>query len=292
MARRLMTMLVGAALAVVPANRGFADEQAGPSQVGKGVNFYSVEKELALGRQLAADVERQTTIVHDPVIEAYVNRIGAKLARDSDARMAVTIRVIESRDVNAFALPGGFIFVNTGLILQADSEAELAGVIAHSVGDVAALHATRLATKGEIAQTSVMPLWVVGGWGGYSAFQAANVVIPASLARCSRAFVAEADLLGLDYMFKAGYDPAAFVTMLEKVQAMEKEKTSAAAFSTHPPTAERIAAAEYHISQSLKPKLEFVVDTVEFDAVKARLAAMPAPAPPKNPPTLRRNTGD
>jgi predicted Zn-dependent protease len=284
-----MTMLVGATLAAAPVDRVFADD-----------NFYSLQKEIALGRQLAREVERQATMVRDPAIAAYLNRIGANLARQSDAQLPVTIQVIDGGDVNAFALPGGFIFVDSGLILKADDEAELAGVIAHCVGHVAARHGTREATESEIAQIGMIPLWFVSGWNAYSAYQAANVLIPMSFLQYSRAFVSEADLLGLDYMYKAGYDPTAFVEMLEKVQAMEKKKagTAAVVYSTHPPTDERIAAAEEHIRQSLKPRPESIVNTSEFDEVRTRLA-MQAPksrasvaSAEGHPPTLHRGPGD
>jgi len=277
MAHRILRAFLGAMLTLAVSAAG-------------GDIFYSTEKELALGRQLALEVERQATLVHDPMIAPYVNRIGAILARQSDTRFPVTIRVIESRDVNALALPGGFIFVNSGLIVRADDEAELAGVIAHCVGDVAARHATRMATQSEVAQVGMVPLWFVSGWNAYSVYQAANLLLPADLLRSSRAFVAEADLLGLDYMYKAGYDPTAFVEMLEKVQAMEKKEpgTAAALYSTHPPTAERIVAAEDHIRQFLKPRPESLVNTSDFDEIKARLPA--TPPPPRTHPTLRRSS--
>ena len=139
-----------AALSVWAADKEKDPDQIGNRDVGKGVNFYSIDKEIALGKQLAQDVERQAKIIDDPVISEYVNRVGQNLVRNSDAKVPFTIKVIDTEDINAFALPGGFFFVNSGLILKADTEAELAGVMAHEIAHVAARHGTRQATKGEL----------------------------------------------------------------------------------------------------------------------------------------------
>jgi predicted Zn-dependent protease len=248
----------------------------GDRDVGKGVNFYSLEKEIALGKGLAQEVERQARIVDDPVVAEYVNRIGQNLVRNSDAKVPFTIKVIDSEEVNAFALPGGFFFVNTGLILKADNEAELAGVMAHEIAHVAARHGTRQATRGEIANLASIPLIFMGGWTGYGVRQAASILIPAGFLRFSRAFESEADLLGLQYMYKTGYDPTAFVDFFEKIQSLEKKKpgTMAKVFSTHPPTDDRIQNAQKNIQEILKAKPEYVVTTSEFNDVKTRLSTL------------------
>lgn len=251
-------------------------DEIGNRDVGKGVNFYSIEKEIALGKGLAQQVERQAKIIDDPVISEYVNRVGQNLVRNSDAKVPFTIKVIDTEEVNAFALPGGFFFVNSGLVLKADSEAELAGVMAHEIAHVAARHGTRQATRGEIAQLSTIPLIFLGGWTGYGIRQAASVAIPVGFLTFSRGFESEADLLGLEYMYKAGYDPEAFVDFFEKIQSMEKKKpgTMSKVFSTHPPTGERIEAAQKNIQEYLKERPEYVVTTSEFNDVKARLASL------------------
>src|SRR5579871_3818504 len=145
-------------------------DEIGNRDVSKGVNFYSIEKEIAIGKGLAQQVERQAKIIDDPSIAEYVNRVGQNLVRNSDAKVPFTIKVIDSEDVNAFALPGGFFFVNSGLILKADNEAELAGVMAHEIAHVAARHGTKQATRGELAQLGMIPLIFMGGWTGYGIY--------------------------------------------------------------------------------------------------------------------------
>src|SRR6185436_12961763 len=231
-------------------------EEIGNRDVGKGINFYSLEKEIGLGKTLAQDVERQAKIIDDPIIAEYVSRVGQNLVRNSDAKVPFTIKVIDSEDVNAFALPGGFFFVNSGLILKADTEAELAGVMAHEIAHVAARHGTRQATRGQVANLATIPLIFMGGWTGYGIRQAASVLVPIGFLSFSRAFESEADLLGLQYLYKTGYDPEAFVDFFEKIQSMEKKKpgTISKVFSTHPLNEDRIQTAQKNIQALLKEK--------------------------------------
>ena len=253
-------------------------EQIGNRNVSGKVNFYSLEKEIAIGKGLAQQVERQAKIINDPVISEYVNRVGQNLVRNSDAKVPFTIKVIDSDEVNAFALPGGFFFVNSGLILKADSEAELAGVMAHEIAHVAARHGTRQATRGEVAQLAMIPLIILtyGTWTGYGIYEAASILVPIGFLKFSRGFEAEADMLGLEYMYKAGYDPTAFVDFFEKIETLEKRKpgTMAKVFATHPPTDDRIKAAQKNIQQILVAKPEYVITTSEFTDVKNRMLAM------------------
>src|SRR5712671_1294852 len=274
-------------------------DEIGNRDVGKGVNFYSLEKEIALGKGLAQEVERQAKIIDDPVIAEYVNRVGQNLVRNSDAKVPFTIKVIDTEEVNAFALPGGFFFVNSGLVLKADSEAELAGVMAHEIAHVAARHGTRQATRGEIAQLATIPLIFLGGWTGYGIQQAASVAIPIGFLSFSRGFESEADLLGLEYMYKSGYDPEAFVDFFEKIQSLEKKKpgTMAKVFSTHPMTDDRIKVSQKNIQAYMKERPEYVVNTSEFNDVKSRLSMLhnrrriDTKEDASGRPTLRRSPG-
>jgi predicted Zn-dependent protease len=296
---RLVTLTAASLLAftLLAADKKKDPDEIGNRDVGKGVNFYSVEKEIALGKGLAMEVERQAKIVDDPVIAEYVNRLGQNLVRNSDAKVPFTIKVIDTEEVNAFALPGGFFFVNSGLILKADTEAELAGVMSHEIAHVAARHGTRQATRGEIAQLATIPLIFMGGWTGYGIQQAASVAIPIGFLSFSRGFESEADLLGLEYMYKSGYDPEAFVDFFEKIQSLEKKKpgTMAKVFSTHPMTDDRIKVSQKNIQEYLKERPEYVVTTSEFNDVKTRLMAMhnkrKVDTQDLNRPTLRKAPG-
>ncbi len=272
-------------------------DEIGNRDVGRGVNFYSIEKEIALGKQLAQEVERQAKIIDDPIVAEYVNRVGQNLVRNSDAKVPFTIKVIDSEEVNAFALPGGFFFVNSGLLLKADNEAELAGVMAHEIAHVAARHGTRQATRGTLINYASIPLIFMGGWTGYAIRQGAGLAIPLGFLTFSRGFESEADLLGLQYMYKTGYDPTAFVDFFEKLQSMEKKKpgTLSKVFSTHPMTDDRIKNAQKNIEDILKSKPEYVVTTSEFNDVKSRLASLHNRRKPDekdtNRPRLRKAPG-
>lgn len=273
-------------------------EQIGNRNVGKGINFYSLEKEIALGKQLAQEVERSAKFVDDPVVIDYVNRIGQNLVRNSDARVPFTIKVIDDDSINAFALPGGFFYVNSGLILRADEESEMAGVMAHEIAHVTARHGTRNATKGELAQLMMIPamIFLPGGWAGYGIYQGLNFIIPLQFLKFSRDAEREADFLGLQYMYKAGYDPNSYVTFFEKVQAEERRRPGSIpkAFSSHPPTPERIANTQKEIATVLPARDEYIVSTSEFDLVKARLRMIQSRSKAQendpNKPTLRSRT--
>ncbi|OFV97395.1 MAG: peptidase M48 [Acidobacteria bacterium RIFCSPLOWO2_12_FULL_54_10] len=274
-------------------------EAIGDRDVGKGMNFYSLEKEIALGKALAQQVEQQSQIVMDPVVAEYVNRVGQNLVRNSDAQVPFSIKVIDSDEINAFALPGGFFFVNTGLILATESEAELAGVMAHEIAHVAARHGTRSASKAELANWLTIPLIFLGGPIGFGARSAASVLVPLKFLQFSRGAEREADFLGLQYLYKTGYDPYAFTDFFEKIQAREKSRpgTLAKAFSTHPLTPDRIDAAQTEMTTILPPRDEYVVSSSEYDRVVDRLRVLQnrgmvdgATEDKEDRPTLRRTT--
>jgi predicted Zn-dependent protease len=250
-------------------------DKIGDRNVGKGVNFYSLEKEMALGKALAQEVEKSSKLIDDPVVTEYVNRVGQNLVRNSDAKVPFTIKVIDSDEVNAFALPGGFFYVNSGLILRAQEESELAGVMAHEIAHVAARHGTKNATKGDIIQLASIPamIFIPYGLAGYGIYEGMNLAIPLTFLKFSRDSEKEADYLGLQYMYKAGYDPNSYVTFFERIQADEKRRpgTIPKVFSTHPPTPDRIESTQKEIAQILPSRPEYIVSTSEFDSVKSRL---------------------
>ncbi|HEV2134649.1 MAG TPA: M48 family metallopeptidase [Terracidiphilus sp.] len=244
---------------------------------GRGLgNWYSTESEIKMGKQYADEVDKSARFITDPVVEEYVNRIGQNIVKNSDCKVPFTIKVIDSDEINAFALPGGFFYVNSGLILAADEEAELAGVMAHETAHVCAHHAAREMTRMNYAQLGMVPLILFTGytWTGYGIYEAAQLAIPITFLQFSRDFEAQADYLGIQYMYRAGYDPQAMISFFEKVEALEKRKPGlvAKAFSDHPQTPDRIIHSQEEIARILPAKDEYLVTTSEFSDVKARLA--------------------
>jgi predicted Zn-dependent protease len=238
-------------------------------------NWYSTNYEIGIGRQYAAEVEKSTKLITDPVVTEYVNRIGQNIVKNSDCKVPFTIKVIDSDEINAFALPGGFFYVNSGLILNADEEAELAGVMAHETAHVCAHHAMREMTRLNYAQIGMVPVMIlVGGWTGYGIYEGSQLALPITFLKFSREFEAQADYLGVQYMYRAGYDPQAFITFFEKVQALQKRKPGlvSKAFADHPQTPDRILHSQEEIARILPARDEYTVTTSEFDDVKARLA--------------------
>jgi predicted Zn-dependent protease len=265
-------------------------------------NWYSLDKQVAMGQQYAQQIEHAAKLVTDPVVTEYVNRIGQNLVRNSDSKVPFTIKVIDTDEINAFALPGGFFYVNSGLLLAADNEAELAGVMAHEIAHVAACHVAREQTRSNIVNLASIPLiFVPGGWAVYEATQAAlSIGVPLTFMKFSRNFESEADFLGMEYMYKTGYDPQSFISFFEKIEAQEKKKPGAIAkaFSSHPMTPDRVAHAQQEMATVLPPREEYVVNTSEFDQVKSRLASLQNKHKVQNDktnadrPTLRRSTAD
>jgi len=279
--RLLFPALLSVALAASLSAQGRKKDdldQIGNRDVGKGINLYSMDKEIALGRQLAQEVERQAKILDDPIISEYVNRMGQNLARHSDAAVPFTFRVIEDESLNAFALPGGFVFVNSGLIKIANEEDELAAAIAHEIAHVAARHMTRQATKSQLANLLTVPVGaVLGGWTGYAVKQGVGMGIPTLFLNFSRAAESEADYLGLQYMYSAGYDPNGAISIFEKMEALRRRQPGmfARVFSTHPMDADRIDRTQEEIQRILPARSEYVVTTSEYRDMRERLISNP-----------------
>jgi Zn-dependent protease with chaperone function len=267
-------------------------DRIGQRDIGKGVNLYSLQKERALGEAMAAAIDRRTKFVADLDINDYVNRLGQKIARNSDAQVHFTIKVIDSPDFTTFALPGGFLYVAKGLIMEVDSEAELAGLMAHEIAHVAARHATRFATQKSAWNLISVPLASLGPAG-----LGARQIGPLSLKKFSRDAELEADLLGMEYQYAAGYDPQAFVDALEKLHSKEIRMRARAnaqpkvgflarmplphqiaqAYASYPPTEERILKVQMEISALLPGRDDYIFDTSEFQEVKAKIARADRP---------------
>jgi hypothetical protein len=257
-------------------NGGKDDVDAIGNRKVAGWDWYSIESEIRMGKEYATQIESSLKLVTDPTINEYVNRVGQNLVRNSDAKVPFTIKVVDSDVINAMALPGGFFYVNSGLILAADNEAELAGVMAHEIAHVAARHTTRQLTRYQFANYMTLPLIFVGGGIGLAAREAAGIGIPMTFLKFSRGFEAEADYLGIQYMYKAGYDPNEFVNFFEKIQAQEKKKPGSMAkvFTDHPQTPDRITKSQEEIATILPAKDQYIETTSEFNDMKARLAAI------------------
>jgi len=265
---------------------------------GRGLgNWYSIESDIKMGKQYAQMVDSSSKLINDPIITEYVNRLGQNLVRNSDAQVPFTFKIIDSDVINAFSLPGGFVYVNSGTILAADEEAELAGVMAHEIAHVCARHATRQLTRAQYANFATIPLIFVGGGIGYAAYEAMGLGLPVAFMSFQRGFEAEADYLGLQYDYKTGYDPQAYISFFEKIQAQEKKKPGFMdkTFATHPQTPDRIEASQKEIATILPAREEYTVSTSEFDDVKARLASIEnrrkmVDQKDANKPTLRRTS--
>ena len=290
-------------IAAEPAHRTASDLPAkydssriGNREIGQGINFFSLEKEIALGRELAFQVEQSARLLTDPAINEYVNRKAQILVQHSDCKVPFVVKIIDDDEVNAFALPGGFFYVNTGLILAADDEAELAGVMAHEIAHVCARHATKNLTRNEISQYVSLPLMFLGGPVGFAIRQVSGLAMPLSFLKFSRDAEREADLLGMQYQYAAGYDPTAFVDFFEKLETDGKESHNfiARAFMTHPMTDDRVRRAE-RMLENLPDRDSYITDTSDFDQVRNRLSRLTrgrALNGGKRPhPTLRRRTG-
>jgi predicted Zn-dependent protease len=270
----------------------------GDRKVSGGANFYSLEKEIALGKQLSIEVQKQAKLVDDPIVAEYLNRLGQNLVRNSDVNFPVSFTLIDADEVNAFTLPGGFIFLSTGALRLSDNEAELASVLAHELGHAAARHATRQATREQMISYGTIPLSIMGGVAGLAARQAAGLMAPMAFFHFSRAFETEADLLGIQYLWKAGYDPNASVDMFERVESTERRQPGAVSklFRTHPLTSDRIEKTQQNINELLPQHAEYVLNTSEYEDIRQRLNDMTAQRKmdPKQPnkPTLRRSPGE
>jgi predicted Zn-dependent protease len=260
-----------------------ADKKKDPAEIGdrnvsKGLNFYTLDQEMALGKQLSIEVEKQAKIVDDPILSEYINRLGQNLARNSDVTFPITFKLIEADEINAFTLPGGYVFINTGLLELSGNEAELASAIAHEIGHAAARHATRQASRDKLVHMGTLPLAILGGPAARVAIDAAA---PMALMRFSREFETEADLLGIQYLWKSGYDPTASIDLFEALESTEKRQPGSVSklFRTHPLTPDRIEKTQKNIDKLLPARAEYVLNTSEYEDIRARLEELSKKTP-------------
>ncbi len=239
-------------------------------------NFVSLEKEVQMGAQFAQSFEQAARLVEDPVVTEFIDKIGQEIVKKSDSKVPFVIKVVDTDEVNAFALPGGYFYVNKGLIIESENEAELAGVMAHEIAHVAARHATERMTKGQLLQFAAIPAMFVGGyWAQYGIRMGLGMGMNLAILGITRKSEEEADQLGCQYLWNTGYDPQGFITFFEKLQAKEKNKPGkfSGFFRTHPNVESRIEKVQGEIS-FLPSKDEYVLTTSEFDKVKSRLIAL------------------
>jgi predicted Zn-dependent protease len=261
-------------------------------------NWYTLDAQVRMGQEFARQVEQTSHLIKDPVVNEYVNRVGQNLTRNSDTRVPFTIKILDVEEPNAFALPGGYMFVNAGTILLADDESELAGVMAHEIGHVAACHAAREATRGTLASLAMIPVVIMtGGLAGLGVNEAANFGVPAVFGKFSRNFEAQADYLGIQYAYKTGYDPLGMINFFEKLQALEKKRPgfTTKLYGDHPQTPDRIEKSEHEIGTILPPRDQYIVDTSDFQQAKRRLALIMKHRLVKDPeenPQLRHTVDD
>ena len=258
-------------------------------------SIISQEKEIGIGKQFATEIDHSAKMVSDPVVNEFVNRLAQNVARNSDLTIPLTVKVIDSPELNAFALPGGFLYVNSGLLLAADEEAQVAGVIAHEIAHVAARHWASQMTKATLLQYAMIPLIFIPMSYPvyYGVMEAYMNGVPLAFLKFSRGAEAEADMLGLQYMYKAGYDPSAYVTFFSKIIEQDRRSPGSVPtlFASHPPTPERILASEQEIKEILPKRPQYLVSTSEFDDVKGRLQSIMSlkkKGDKKEGPTLRK----
>ncbi len=248
-------------------------DRIGDRGIGDGINLFSLKREQALGEMMSRELEAHLHLLVDPELNAYVNRVVQNLVVHSDAKVPFTVRVVKSEDVNAFSLPGGFLYVNSGLIAASPDEATFAGILAHEIAHVAARHVTKTLTRRMLFRMASMPLMFVTGGAAAAIDNVAGVAIPLSSMKFTRDSEREADLLALEYSYAAGYDPEAFVQFFETIQNRQPRQLRfmSRLFVTHPMTEDRIRRAQTAIAMMLPQKADYVIDTSDFRQVKARL---------------------
>ncbi len=248
----------------------------GGKDVSRAFNLYSMEREMALGKQLAAELERQVKLANEPILSEYLNRVAQNLSRQSEIAIPVSVRLIESGDLNAFTLPGGHVYITSGMLRLTESEAELAFVLAHELGHVAARHATREASRGDLVNLGSIPLGIIGGWSGLALRQMAGPGSRLGLVKGARDFELQADRLGMDFLEAASYDSTAAIDVFERIESTERRTSGKLArlAAGHPLTAERIERAQRHLKEAVSQRPEHIINTSEYETMRVRAVAL------------------
>ena len=295
----LVVLTVFAFVAGFPASRGFASpapqtkrsksdadiNKIGHRNITRGPNFYSPEKEKELGKALSQEVERTSKLLDNLVMAEYIGRVAQNVAKNSDTRFPITVRVIDSDEVNAFTLPAGYLYVTRGLLFRLENEAELASVLARGIAHTALRTYTQEATKGELMQLSTNAALLssdprIGG---------IPLAIPLATLATQREAEIDADYFGVQYMYKTGYDPKCFADFVQRiwVSGSASGEKIPKVFGKYPPVDQRLASLKKEISEVLPPRSGAISSTPEFDAFKLRL---PAQKPKPERPELRKPT--
>jgi Zn-dependent protease with chaperone function len=253
-----------------------------PRQFKLGFNLFSPQQDVEVGKENSAQIDKQLPLVNDPEALRYVNNLGKKLASyapNNNSEYAWQFKIVNSTEINAFALPGGFIYVNRGAIEAAEDEAQLAGVLAHESGHIVMRHGTHMASQAMLAQA---PLAILGGLLGESGSITARLAelglglgVNSLLLKNSRSAESQADEVGTYILYRAGYDPRAMGQFFQIIQQKYPQRTLQF-FSDHPNPENRIKAVDAEIAK-LGPPRGTKTDSPEFETIKRRLAAMPPP---------------
>lgn len=245
-----------------------------------GWNLFTPEQDIQIGQQASARIGRQVLLLNDPRVDDYLDALGKRLASYAPGyKFPYQYRCVNDENINAFALPGGFIYINRGVIEAADDEAQLAGVMAHETSHVALRHGTNQVSKAEAWRIPLGLLGPAGGLGGLIGQVGAGFTLNSIILKYSRDDETQADVLGTQILYDAGYDPRALAQFFEKIEAESKGKEPAQFFSDHPNPGNRIGRIDEEVDKLGGPEPNYRSDSDDFRSIK--IYVMKLPEPPK-----------
>lgn len=248
-------------------------------------NWYSVDKEKQIATQLSASFEKAYPLLQDATVDAYINGLAQELYQNSDARIPVTVRIIDSDDVYAVTLPGGYQYLSRGLLLIVDDEAGLATVLARGIAHTALRSATMDQTRENLMKMATVPLILVGNSPGT---QDTSLAVPLTALKFKREDEQDADYFGLQYQYRAGYDPDAFLRTIQTIWSLPGYSNISKAFDCFPLLSVRLAALRSEIDKSLPKHHSGIESTPEFAEFKKHLLTLPPPKSQSSEPKLIR----